>query len=352
MLPCLFNNRAKVAKDLRRGAGYLKLKTFLLLAGISSLFLLPQGTWATQTNESLVKQQEKISTLEKQLIEIQKEQTNTQNEEMQLTASMATLEAQVAQLEADKEKVTKKIDSKKALIEAMTENLANHQLDVSGNSFKTALLVQTKQLKQLTAEFDQLEGDRQERLQEQATLLTEKTEQSQALANFTQEKTATEALLATEKTTLTQLEQAEQKAQEQLTALARTGFLAPLATSLNVSSSFGLRTDPTGYSGNQHDGIDLTGSAGTPILAARYGTVVEAAYQASAGNYVIIKHDNGYYTYYMHLTDSFVSVGQTVETSAKIGTMGTTGNSTGVHLHFGIATAVWSGFVDPANFIL
>ena len=133
--------------------------------------------------------------------------------------------------------------------------------------------------------------------------------------------------------------------------LAVTGFLSPLKGALNVSSSFGYRADPTGYSGNMHDGIDYTGNQGEAILAARYGTVVEAGNHWSAGNYAIIQHDNGYYTYYMHMTDVYVTVGQSVTTLEQIGTMGTTGNSTGVHLHFGIATDLWSGFVDPANFI-
>lgn len=330
----------------------MKLKTFLLLASISSLFLVPQGSRAEETSDALIKQQAKITILEKQLAEIQIEQSNTQNEARQVTLQLATIEAQVAQLETAKDKLTEKISAKKTMIEAMAENPATNPLAVSEHSFTTARAVQTKQLKQLTTEWAKLEEERQKDLKEKANLVSEKAEKSQTLASFMEEKTNTQDLLVRAKTTLTQLEQVEQKAQEQVTALAKTGFLAPLASAINISSSFGSRSDPTGYSGNQHDGIDLTGSAGTPILAARYGTVVEAAYQASAGNYVIIKHDNGYYTYYMHLTEYFVSVGQTVETSAQIGTMGTTGNSTGVHLHFGLATDIWSGFVNPASFIL
>ena len=147
----------------------------------------------------------------------------------------------------------------------------------------------------------------------------------------------------------------EEQTMERLKAAAarleRTGFISPLTRSYSISSGFGQRVDPTGYSGTGHDGIDMPGSAGEAILAARYGTVVEAGFHASAGNYAIVKHDNGYYTYYMHMTENFVSVGQTLETGQQIGTMGTTGNSTGVHLHFGIATGVWSGFVNPTSFI-
>ncbi|MHC5190135.1 murein hydrolase activator EnvC family protein [Enterococcus cecorum] len=129
-----------------------------------------------------------------------------------------------------------------------------------------------------------------------------------------------------------------------------SGWNAPLA-SLNVSSGFGSRQDPTGFSGTQHDGIDLTGSYGTPVFASRSGSIASSGYDPSAGNYIIINHGDGYYSYYLHLSsivvgDGSVSAGQT------IGLMGTTGNSTGVHLHFGIATTPnWRGFVNPAPYI-
>ena len=86
-------------------------------------------------------------------------------------------------------------------------------------------------------------------------------------------------------------------------------------------------------------------------MAARDGVVVAAYYGASEGNCVIIQHDNGYYSYYMHLSAITVQQGQSVATGQQIGAMGTTGNSTGVHLHFGLSTALWSGFVDPALFL-
>lgn len=127
-----------------------------------------------------------------------------------------------------------------------------------------------------------------------------------------------------------------------------SGWAAPLSIGLIVTSPFGPRVDPTGASGTQHDGIDFAGSAGTPILASKAGTVVEASFHWSAGNHVIIKHPDGYYSYYMHLVSSpNVSIGQSVSAGQILGGMGTTGNSTGVHLHFGVSTALWSGFVNP-----
>ena len=132
---------------------------------------------------------------------------------------------------------------------------------------------------------------------------------------------------------------------------SNTGWSRPL-DSINISSRFGFRSDPTGYSGNQHDGLDFTGSTGTPIFSINSGEVVAAGYGPSTGNHVIIKHSNGMYSYYMHMsTPPAVSVGQSVSSREYLGGMGTTGNSTGVHLHLGMSTGLWSGFVDPATYI-
>ena len=127
-----------------------------------------------------------------------------------------------------------------------------------------------------------------------------------------------------------------------------SGWASPLSGALIVTSPFGYRQDPNGVSGNGHDGIDLAGSHGTPILAAKSGTVAQSGFDPSAGNYIIIDHGDGYYSYYMHMSSLIAGAGQSVSTGQTIGLMGTTGNSTGVHLHFGVATGIWSGFVNPA----
>ncbi len=129
-----------------------------------------------------------------------------------------------------------------------------------------------------------------------------------------------------------------------------SGFQRPLS-SFTITSPFGGRQDPTGSAGDFHDGIDMAAPGGTPIMASREGTVVESSFHPSAGNHVIIKHDNGYYTYYMHMREPGIASGTSVSAGDVIGSVGTTGNSTGDHLHFGIATGIWSGFMNPAPFI-
>lgn len=105
----------------------------------------------------------------------------------------------------------------------------------------------------------------------------------------------------------------------------------PTAPAYYISSVYGWRW------GKMHEGLDITGTGeGSPIYAANNGVVVEAGYTNINGNYVLINHNNGYYSIYAHMQMLNVKVGQVVAGGQKIGTMGNTGYSTGPHLHFGI----------------
>ncbi|MBX0358260.1 M23 family metallopeptidase [Halobacillus sp. Nhm2S1] len=86
--------------------------------------------------------------------------------------------------------------------------------------------------------------------------------------------------------------------------------------------------------GRYHKGIDIAGVSNKTIKAADNGKVIEAGYRNSFGNKVVIDHGNGYETIYAHLSSIDVKKGQIVKRGEKIGVMGTTGRSTGVHLHF------------------
>ena len=93
--------------------------------------------------------------------------------------------------------------------------------------------------------------------------------------------------------------------------------------------------------GKFHDGIDISGTGhGSPIYAANDGVVVEARYTSYNGNYVIINHNNGYYTNYGHLASLMVKKGDIVSIGQQIGKMGATGFAFGTHLHFGL----WKGY--------
>ena len=116
-----------------------------------------------------------------------------------------------------------------------------------------------------------------------------------------------------------------------------------------LTSAFGYRDAPTSGASTYHQGVDLAGPEGTPIYASRGGTVTAATFGSAAGYYVSINHGDGFSSIYMHMTHYVVSKGATVSQGQLIGYMGSTGVSTGSHLHFGIA---YNGtYVNPANYI-
>ncbi len=123
----------------------------------------------------------------------------------------------------------------------------------------------------------------------------------------------------------------------------------PLKVSGRISSSFGHRNSPTAGASSYHKGIDIAVSSGTPIVAAGTGTVVTAAYSSSAGNYVMISHGDRLYTVYMHCSRLAVKAGDTVESGQTIAYVGSTGISTGSHLHFGVSKN--GTYVNPLKYV-
>lgn len=134
-------------------------------------------------------------------------------------------------------------------------------------------------------------------------------------------------------------------------APSSSGWVKPLKSgSYSITSAFGMRVHPVlGYE-RMHEGVDMAAPAGTPIYAAKSGKVTTASYQSGgAGYYVSINHGDGFSSIYMHMTRYIVSAGQYVNAGQVIGYVGSTGISTGNHLHFGIA---YKGtYVNPMKYI-
>ena len=129
-----------------------------------------------------------------------------------------------------------------------------------------------------------------------------------------------------------------------------TGSLSwPLPASDYITSDFGHRESPTAGASSNHQGIDIGASTGSSITAADGGTVITASYSSSAGNYVVISHGNGLSTVYMHCSKLLVSEGDTVSKGQTIAKVGSTGYSTGPHLHFGVRKN--GSYVDPTDYV-
>lgn len=111
-------------------------------------------------------------------------------------------------------------------------------------------------------------------------------------------------------------------------------FRRPLKSKYYLSSYFGWRSSPFTGKRSYHSGVDMACPSGTPIYAALGGTVTSVGYNNIYGNYVIVTHHSGYKTLYAHMSATLVTRGKYVDTNTKIGKVGSTGLSTGPHLHF------------------
>ncbi|MET4921090.1 LysM peptidoglycan-binding domain-containing M23 family metallopeptidase [Streptomyces sp. PSRA5] len=128
-----------------------------------------------------------------------------------------------------------------------------------------------------------------------------------------------------------------------------SGYTAPVDGAVTTTA---YRAAGGSWSSGYHTGVDFAASSGTTVKAVGPGTVVSAGWAGSYGNEVVIKHDDGQYSQYAHLSSLAVSAGQSVGGGDQIGLSGSTGNSTGPHLHFEIRTGPSYGSdVDPLAYL-
>lgn len=126
-------------------------------------------------------------------------------------------------------------------------------------------------------------------------------------------------------------------------------FAWPAPSYTRISDDYGTRIHPILGSQQFHNGIDMAAPGGSPILAAYDGKVVAADYSGSMGNYIMIDHGDGLYTIYMHASALYVSKGAEVTKGQKIAAVGSTGRSTGNHLHFSVRLN--GSYVSPWQYL-
>ena len=123
----------------------------------------------------------------------------------------------------------------------------------------------------------------------------------------------------------------------------------PCPAYTRISSEYGWRIHPTLGVNKYHNGVDMAAPTGSDILAAFSGEVVAATYNSTMGNYVLMNHGNGYYTIYMHASKLCVTPGEVIVEGEKIAEVGSTGRSTGPHLHFGVRKN--GEYVNPMSYL-
>lgn len=218
----------------------------------------------------------------------------------------------------------------------------------------------------LNEEMIDLEETRQQLSDSEAMLEVKRTESDDVLRELISKQDEFQALLdqseALQSELMTEIAQKQKELQsaqykEELAKMALQGENPPCeatwiepVSGYTISSPFGYRNSPTKGASTYHQGVDMACPSGTPIYASRSGTVTTAAYQAGgAGYYVSISHGDGFASIYMHMSSYVVSSGQSVTQGQLIGYVGSTGISTGPHLHFGISYA--GTYVNPMAYL-
>ncbi len=193
-----------------------------------------------------------------------------------------------------------------------------------------------------------------------SSLIEEKEAQIRSVSGDISNKEAAikeyEEMIAQENAEIAALEKAvaEEKARleaENAQARIYNGgmFTWPCPGYKRISDEYGNRIHPILGTQQFHNGVDMSAPSGTAILAAYDGDVIAAAYSGSMGNYIMIDHGSGLYTIYMHCSALYVSKGQAVTKGQNIAAVGSTGRSTGPHLHFSVRLN--GSYVSPWNYL-
>ena len=261
----------------------------------------------------------------KQLEEYKKTCKKIENLEKDLKKEKSDLESYKQSAEEEKSNIETSISKKQAEIsqfEAGIDAAVMAQSDLEGE-----LAIQNEILKQLKEEVQNTagQGSSSSSSGESTNSNQNKTEQSQPE---------------------TKPETKPDSGQSDSSGSAQ--FTWPCPASHNVTSPFGDRNSPTAGASSNHKGIDIGAGSGSSIVTAASGTVTVSTYSESAGNYVTIDHGNGFHTVYMHASALYVKAGQKVSAGQQIAAVGSTGYSTGPHLHFGIMKN--GVYVNPMNY--
>lgn len=240
------------------------------------------------------------------------------------------------------EKAQNKLNENLQELEGLRENLK-----VEEESVQILLDKKSEELE----DYKALLREKNKETQEQEELLRVQEEELEKLLEEQRRKAEQEARERAEREKQQQ-NQSKQPGQSKTPVMpeqTEKGYRWPLGVSGTITSYFGYRNKPTDGASTYHKGIDISVPVGTAVLAARTGTVVTAAYSASAGNYIALYHGNGAYSYYMHCSSLSVGVGEKVSAGQQVALSGNTGISTGPHLHFAIyANGV---YVNPLDYV-
>ena len=284
--------------------------------------------------------------------------------------TLAREEAEVMKLRAEEYKIMydEFVEEKSAEISLLAQGIASTKTDLS--AIQNDILNRGSQLSGLESESSAIGseqsnvsgsiGDVQSEINTQAEATIAARAEATRAAEAERARKAEENRRATAAAEAAREEAARQEAANQGgNSVSSSGFAHPAPGNYRVTSHYGWRTSPIWGGAELHGGMDLGGNFGDPLIASKAGVVERVnypfpnsnygGYSSGIANYVVINHGDGSKTEYWHMKAITVSVGQTVSQGQKIGTIGSTGYSTGPHLHFVIR--INGARVNPYSYI-
>ena len=226
------------------------------------------------------------------------------------------------------------------------------------NKVMDDLLALEKKIQDEKTEVEQAKKEEEAAKAEQVAKRTELKSQTDEVDSLIKEISSQESVLAQAEQELkaaanaadAEIRRKEKELAAQIAnVVSESGFQWPLPAGYNtLTSLFGSRIHPITKKANNHTGIDIPAPGGTAIYAAKSGVVITSVKKGSYGNYVVVSHSDGTSTLYAHMSKRAVSEGATVKQGQVIGYVGTTGSSTGNHLHFEVR--VNGTRKDPVNY--
>ena len=226
------------------------------------------------------------------------------------------------------------------------------------NAIMEQILALQAQIEEDKSQLEQAKADQEEAKAKQVAakqeLADQEAEVDKLIAQISSQEDELEAAEAKLKAAANAMDAEIKRLEKELASQianvpSESGFLWPLDAGYNtLSSLFGSRIHPITGKPNNHTGIDIPAPKNTKIYAAKSGVVITSTYNSSYGNYVVVSHSDGTSTLYAHMNKRNASVGQTVNQGAVVGYVGTTGSSTGNHLHFEIRLN--GNRVDPIDY--
>ncbi|HAA90165.1 MAG: M23B-like peptidase [Thermoanaerobacterales bacterium 50_218] len=362
-----------------RGRGF-RVFLALLLGAVFTLGIILPG-WASQLDEykkELEKVNKMIELRKKQIAETKEKQKTVLQELEELEQDidqteqeLQRLNSELAQVEKEITVTTKELQKAEADLEERTQILHQRLRDIYTEgrvSYLEVLLQATsvtdfltrldmmqkiaeqdiKLMEELAAKRDQI-AEKKKRLEEkkqQLAVLRERTslrkkylaartsERKELLNRLETEKEAYERALDELEATSRRLTQIIQQLQSKSGRQGTGRFIWPVPGYSRITSNYGMRYHPILHQYRMHTGIDIAAPTGAPVVASDGGTVIYTGWLGGYGKVVVIDHGGGYSTLYAHLSSISVQNGQQVKQGQTIGRIGSTGWSTGPHLHF------------------